>query len=454
MKQLKHRTLFVLFFIGALCVGMVFLLGSYVINGASWAAFRANSHVYTDGTLDSGGIYDRNGEVLYDCATGSYNDDPVIRTATLHAVGDETGNVATGAKTIFSSYLVGFNAIFGTNGTGNKVNLTIDAQLNKTAYEALEGRKGTVALYNYDTGELLCMVSAPAFDPTDTDLVEQILSGETSGYEGAFLNRFLSSTYTPGSTFKVVTSAAALETLGNMDDFTYDCDGAKYYSGSDHAVTCPSAHGSLNFDSALWNSCNGAFATLANEVGSETLKEYAQKAGLLDSVTVSGLSSAKGSFDTTDTPLDEGWSGVGQYHDLVNPCAELTLMGCIAGGGSAATPRLLGSVTGSKLGLPAARVETETSTIGWESSTCQTLKTMMRNNVLEHYGQDQFGELPVCAKSGTAEVGDEVDPHAWFVGFVDSEEYPYAFVVVVENGGWGSSVAGGIAATVLEAACS
>ena len=453
MKQLKHRTLFVLAFVGMLCVGMVVLLAFYVIDGASWAAFRANSHVYTDGTLNSGGIYDRNGEVLYDCATASYNPDPLIRTATLHAVGDQNGSIATGAKTVFADYLVGFNAIFGTNGTGNKVNLTIDAQLNKTAYEALDGRKGTVSLYNYETGELLCMVSAPAFDPTDTELVEAIISGDAWGYDGAFLNRFLSSTYTPGSTFKVVTSAAALETLGNMEDFSYYCDGAKYYEDFDHAITCPSAHGSLDFDSALWNSCNGAFATIANEVGSETLKEYAQKAGLLDSVSVSGLSSAKGSFSTTDSVLDEGWSGVGQYKDLVNPCAELTLMGCIAGGGSAATPRLLGSVKGGKLGLSVAKVEAGNSSIDWQSSTCETLKTMMRNNVLEHYGQDQFGDLPVCAKSGTAEVGDDVDPHAWFVGFVDSEEYPYAFVVVVENGGWGSSVAGGIAATLLEAAC-
>lgn len=453
MKQLKQRTVFVLLFILMLCGGLVYLMGCYAVQGASWAAFRSNSHVYTDGTISSGGIYDRNGVVLWDCATASYNEDRDIRTATVHTVGDDTGGIASGAKTVFSNYMIGFNAIFGASGTGNKLNLTIDANLNKTAYNALNGRKGTVAMYDYTTGELLCMVSAPAFDPADKELVKAIASGEIEGYDGAFLNRFLSGTYTPGSTFKLVTAAAAIEKMGHTDQFSYSCDGEKEYQGADRGVTCPRAHGELDFDSALWNSCNGAFATLANEVGSKTLKSYADKAGLLDSVNISGLRSAKGSFTTTSSVLDEGWSGVGQYSDLVNPAAELTLMGCIAAGGSAPTPRLLGSVKSSFLNLSAARVETSTSSIGWKESTCNQLKAMMRNNVTEHYGQSQFGDLPVCAKSGTAEVGGSVEPHAWFVGFVDSQVYPYAFVAVVENGGSGASAAGGVIAEVLDAAC-
>lgn len=147
-----------------------------------------------------------------------------------------------------------------------------------------------------------------------------------------------------------------------------------------------------------------------------------------------------------------GWSGVGQYKDLVNPCAELTLMGCIAQGGSAATPRLLKSVTSSK-GLPVAHVTTETSQIGWKTDTCDKIRTMMHNNVTSNYSKNlDFGGLNVCAKSGTAEVGAS-KPHAWFVGFVEDSAYPYAFVVVVENGGWGSSVAGGVAASLLKATC-
>ena len=122
-------------------------------------------------------------------------------------------------------------------------------------------------------------------------------------------------------------------------------------------------------------------------------------------------------------------------------------MGCIVGEGEAKNPTLLKSVT-SSLGLPASFVSTSDASIGWSGETCRQLKALMRNNVISHYGQDQFGDLPVCAKSGTAEVGTD-RPHAWFVGFVDDPDSPYAFVVLVENGGSGGQVAGSIAATVL-----
>lgn len=449
MKQLKNRTLFVLFFILLLMFGTGVLVALYIINGSFWASYRANSHVYSNGTISSGAIYDRNGVVLFDCETGSYNEDYEIRVSTVHAVGDKNGSIAAGAKTVFADQLVGFNIITGTSGTGNQIYLSLDANLNKIAYEAMADRKGAVALYNYKTGEVLCMLSTPAFDPEDQGVIDAINAGDEK-YSGAYMNRFLSSTYTPGSIFKLVTTAAALETLPNVDSFSYDCDGALYYDDTSK-VTCPSVHGSLDLDSALSNSCNGAFATLANEIGSDTLKTYAEKAGLLDSLEVSGLLTAKGSFSTTISAVDEGWSGVGQYEDLVNPCAEMTLMGCIASGGTAATPRLLSSVKG-KMGLPTAPVSTDKTTIGWKTSTCDRLKSMMRNNVVSKYGQDQFGDLPVCAKSGTAEVGTNA-PHAWFVGFVDSEEYPYAFTVVIENGGGGATQAGAVAAALLNAAC-
>ena len=77
---------------------------------------------------------------------------------------------------------------------------------------------------------------------------------------------------------------------------------------------------------------------------------------------------------------------------------------------------------------------------------------MMRYNVQTSYGDDNYPGLNLCAKSGTAEVGGDMSPHAWFVGFIDNEETPLAFVVVVENGGWGSQTAGTVANTVLQEA--
>lgn len=449
MKKLQRRTLFVLLFILALAAGTVILCAFYVKDGAQWASFYGNQHVYTNGRIASGAILDRNGTVLFDCAEGKYSDDKTTRTSTLHAIGDLQGNINTGAKNLFADQLVGFNLITGTSGTGNSINLTLDANLNNAAYQAMAGRKGVVALYNYETGDILCMLSTPSFDPADDAEVKKVASGDSS-YDGAYLNRFLSGTYTPGSTFKLVTSAAALETLHNEASFSYTCTGSLTLNGE--KITCPSAHGTQDFATALANSCNGAFATLATQVGGKTLETYAKEAGLTSKVNVNGVNSAAGNFTAGTSDNDVGWSGVGQYKDLVNPCAELTLMGCIAKSGSAATPRLLKSVTNGK-GIPVAHVTTETSKIGWKAETCDKIRTLMHNNVTSNYSKNlDFGGLNICAKSGTAEVGAS-KPHAWFVGFVEDSQYPYAFVVVVENGGWGSSVAGGVAASLLKAAC-
>jgi len=449
MKKLQRRTLFVLLFILALAAGTVVLCAFYVKDGAQWASFYGNQHVYTNGRIASGSIQDRNGTTLFDCAEGQYSDDKTTRISTLHAIGDKQGNINTGAKNLFADQLVGFSLITGTSGTGNTIKLTLDANLNNAAYQAMAGRKGVAALYNYETGEVLCMLSTPSFDPADDAEVAKVAAGDSS-YDGAYLNRFLSGTYTPGSTFKLVTAAAALETLHNEDSFSYTCTGSLTLNGE--KITCPSVHGTQDFATALANSCNGAFATLATQVGGKTLEKYAKEAGLTSKVNVNGLNTAAGSFTAGTSDNDVGWSGVGQYKDLVNPCAELTLMGCIARGGSAATPRLLKSVTSSK-GLPVAHVTTETSKIGWKADTCDKIRTLMHNNVTSNYSKNlDFGELNVCAKSGTAEVGTS-KPHAWFVGFVEDSAYPYAFVVVVENGGWGSSVAGGVAASLLKAAC-
>ena len=449
MKKLQRRTLFVLLFILALAAGTVVLCAFYVKDGAQWASFYGNQHVYTNGRIASGSIQDRNGTTLFDCAEGQYSDDKTTRISTLHAIGDKQGNINTGAKNLFADQLVGFSLITGTSGTGNTIKLTLDANLNNAAYQAMAGRKGVAALYNYETGEVLCMLSTPSFDPADDAEAAKVAAGD-SNYDGAYLNRFLSGTYTPGSTFKLVTAAAALETLHNEDSFSYTCTGSLTLNGE--KITCPSVHGTQDFATALANSCNGAFATLATQVGGKTLEKYAKEAGLTSKVNVNGLNTAAGSFTAGTSDNDVGWSGVGQYKDLVNPCAELTLMGCIAQGGSAATPRLLKSVTSSK-GLPVAHVTTETSKIGWKADTCDKIRTLMHNNVTSNYSKNlDFGGLNVCAKSGTAEVGTS-KPHAWFVGFVEDSVYPYAFVVVVENGGWGSSVAGGVAASLLKAAC-
>lgn len=444
MKQLGYRAIMVLCFILLLAGGTTLFCTRYVSDGSQWAASKVNSGVYENGKLRRGAIYDRDGDVLFDAVSGSYGSSGAVRKSTLHLVGDRAGNIAASATKLMSDRLVGFDPVMGTAMGGHDVFLTVEASLNAAAYQALDGKKGAVAIYNYKTGELLCSVSTPTFDP---EKPPKEIEGN-SKYEGVYLNRVFSGLYTPGSVFKIVTTAAALEQLADIESRSFTCSGSLEIG--EHTITCPKAHGEMDFARALAKSCNCVYAQLAVELGGETLQKYAQSAGLTERMEISGIKTAAGSFTVADSDGNLGWSGVGQYQDLVNPAAMLRLMGAIGNDGVGVTPRLLLKETvESGRTVSAPRVESQRL---WKAETCEKLAQLMRNTVVVEYGAEKFGDLNVCAKSGTAEVGEGKRPHSWFVGFVDDETCPLAFSVVVENGGSGSAVAGGIAAKLLPSA--
>ncbi len=437
MKKIERRAFVCLALALLLAAGLGFFLVKYFLDGGSWASSAFNRHLYnSSGQLASGTVLDRDGDVLSEVVDGqrTYYDNATVRKATLHAVGDLQGK------------LTGYSLLNGAFGAqrGNDLYLTIDARYNYTAYEALGGKSGTVAVYNYETGEILCMVSAPSYDPLNVP--EDITTNDR--YKGAYLNRFLSSTFTPGSVYKTVTLAAALEEIPELADRTWTCSGSVQMG--DETIICSGTHGEQDIASAFANSCNVAFAQIAQELGPGTLEKYTEQAGLTGSYSISGLPTAKGSFDfdnITDGQL--GWAGVGQYHDQVNPAALMIYMGAIANGGKAAEPYLI-LRTESALGLPSLpHFTTRTGTL-ISADTAAALADLMANNVTQTYGASRFPNMDICAKSGTAEVGEGQTPHAWFAGFLRGEETPYAFVVLVENGGGGSSVAGGVAAKVLD----
>ena len=451
MKKIERRALLCLVLTGLLVLGLAVFLVRFGLYGSRWASSAFNRHLYnSQGMLLSGTVLDRNGEPLSWVEDGErvYAEGKTLRKATLHAVGDPYGNIGTGALTAFVKELTGYSLLGGAYGAqqGNQVYLTIDAGLNETAYKALNGRKGTVAVYNYQTGEVLCMVSSPSYDPEN---IPKDLETDPD-YEGAYLNRFLSSTFTPGSVFKTVTLAAALEEIPDLMERTWQCEGTAQIG--DGTVTCTKAHGEQTIQQALANSCNVVFGQLAVELGGSTLERYTEKAGLTASYSVSGIPTAKGSFTFRGelTENDLAWAGVGQYQDSVNPCALMVYMGAIANGGKAAVPALIQKVETS--GLPALPQFTRQTGRLISQDTAQAVAEMMANNVTSTYGTKRFPNMDLCAKSGTAEVGGDEKPHAWFAGFLRNEDAPYAFVVLVENGGSGADVAGDVASKVLKAA--
>ncbi len=440
MKRVKRRTVIALLLIAILVGGLGLYTVRFVRDGGRWASFSANQTIYSSNASTSGTLTDRYGTVLATVSGGelTYSDDWLTRVSTLHAVGDREMNIGTGALSVFASKLIGYDIVNGVYSLGNRgasVKLSIDADLNSVAYRALDGRNGAVAVVNYKTGEILCMVSTASFDPEDVpDDIET-----NSEYTGAYINRFLSSGYTPGSVFKIVTLAAAIENIDDLYDRTFYCSGS--VDIGDSTITCSGVHGEQTIEEAFASSCNCAFGELAVELGSDVLSEYCEKFGLTDRYSFDGVTTAAGVFKSAEKDsADLAWSGIGQYNDSVNPCTLLRLVSAIANDGTAVDFTLL-----MKSGFTHSdRLMSE--------ETADALSDMMSYNVYYNYGEDNYPGLELHAKTGTAEVGDGEDPHAWFTGFITNEDHPYAFVVVVENGGSGYWTAGPIANTVLQAA--
>ena len=453
MKKIEKRALLCLLLAAALLRGSGLFSFRLVKNGGRWVSFAANRHPDNrQGQLSVGRVLDRDGDVLSwteEDGTRRWYDNATVRKATLHAVGDAQGNIGTGALVAFADQLSGYNLLTGAYsplGAGNDLYLTLDARYNYIAYEALAGRKGAVGVYNYETGEVLCMVSTPAFDPLYPPSSEEMEGNDA--YDGVYLNRFLSGTFPPGSVYKTVVLTAAIERMPDLFDRTWTCTGSTQVG--DGAITCPHAHGEQDIREALANSCNVVFGQLAVELGGSTLERYAGKAGLTSRYSVNGIPTAAGSFSLTGiSDNDLAWAGVGQYHDAVNPCSMLVYMGAIANGGRAAVPCLLLQV--DTPGLPDLPQFTRRTGRLIARDTAETLADMMAYNVTAAYGTSRFPNMDLCAKSGTAEVGGGQAPHAWFTGFLRDEDHPYAFLVLVENGGSGSSAAGDVASRVLNA---
>ena len=431
MNKVKRRAMSALLVAALVFCGIGVYIYRYINHGAEWATFAANSSVYTSGVLNTGTLTDRNGVVLAHAADGAhaYADDSAVRRACYHVVGDYAGNVGTGALGAFSAQLAGYNPITGTYASGgHEVALTIDSALNVVALNALNGRKGAVLVSNYKTGEILCMTSSPTTDPADESATIA---------DGTYLNRCINSTFTPGSIFKLITAAAAIEQISDLESRTFTCSGSVDVAGV--TVTCTGVHGSQNFEDALANSCNCAFAEISLELGADALAQYAKELGFTDAQKLDSITTAAGSFTKGAAgSANLAWSGIGQYEDLICPYSMLRLVSAIANGGSVVEPTLLLD-------------NTNDSTTLLKTSTANKLRDMMNYNVRAHYGTNTFPGLNLCAKTGTAEVGDGTS-HAWFTGFLLDDAHPYAFVVLVENGGGGLSVAGSVANTVLQAA--
>ena len=450
MNRVAGRAGIAILLVFLLLAGFAFFLCEYFFEADDWVIFAGSPHVYSGGNLDCGVVTDRDGILLLDLnGQRSYSQDEALRMSTVHWLGDRYGSISAPALSGYAAQILGYdllNGVYNYGGNSGVVTTTLSAKVQKAALEAMGDYKGTVAVYNYRTGALLCAVTTPTYDP---DNVPDLTQDATGAYEGMYLNRFTQSTYIPGSIFKIVTLAAAFETIPDIEVRKFVCTGSCMV-GAD-VVNCDDIHWDQTLKMAFRNSCNCAFAEIALELGAETLARYAEQFGVTEQITFDGITTAAGNFEVLNTSdVNVAWSAIGQYNDQANPCAFLTYVGAIAGGGKGAMPYFVERITVGDTTTYSAKTREGDRILS--AATAKKLQEYMAFNVENKYGSENFPGLTVCAKTGTAEVGGDKKPNAMLAGFVMNEEYPLAFVVCVEDAGYGKTVCIPIASKVL-AAC-
>ncbi len=447
MRTTGFRSMVLYLLLACFVGGVVYLGVNLFLHGGQWAMQPYNGHI----SSSLGNISDRSGNVL---ATSTeegrtYSDSETVRRALLHTVGDPYGYISTSVEYTMRDKLTGYNLITGLNDTifnrmGSDIALTVDQNACAAAYNALGGKNGAVLVYNYQTGEILVKVSAPGFDPAY--IPEDLETNEA--YKGVYLDNTLSSSFTPGSIFKIVTAAAAMEQWPDTwSQWTHTCTGSENIGGSDVTCLYGAAHGDQDMFSAMGNSCNVFFASLASEIGAEALQAKAEEMGFGREFSLGSVPTAQSEIDLSAANQNQlAWAGVGQYTVLCNPYHMMVLMGAIANGGEYVQPKLTQE---SQLFSGLLPGEDRTLVTAAEA---QNLTQLLRGDVENYYGDWLFPTgMNVCAKTGTGEVGEGKAPNCWMVGFCDSVDYPYAFAILVEEGTGGIESAGSVASAVMNA---
>lgn len=356
---------------------------------------------------------------------------------------------------------------------GGSVELTVDPLAQKAAAEGLQrlGKetKGAVAAIDPRTGAVLAMVSQPSYDPNllaahNFTEVQDSWKAFGADPDRPLDNRATQQTLPPGSTFKLITAAAALEN-GVVGEIGDKVKAGKTLSFPGYGYTLPNENGSdcggdeITFERALNVSCNVAFGGLALQIGQEKLAAQAAKFGF-GTDPISGLAASPSRFTAPDTTLEPpqlGQSGIGQYDVAATPLQMAMVAAGIANDGNVMKPYVVDTVRAPNLRVLDKTQPTRLSE-AVSPTTARKLQEMMVSTVTQ--GTAASAQIPgveVGAKTGTAQSTADRPPYAWFVSYAKDGDNEVAVAVLVESSDTardeiaGGRLAGPIAQSVMKA---
>lgn len=386
----------------------------------------------------------------------------------------------TGLEQSMNDYLTGANANLNTvldttidrltGGTieGNDLLLTLNARAQRLAVNALGGKCGAAVALEPSTGRVLVMASSPTFNPNLVErsfsAIEQIKAGCTPS--SALLNRATRGLYIPGSSFKVVTAAAALDSgrftpESRFDDPGYCIEyGKKVTNFSDQSG--PAVFGNVTFFQALQNSINSVFCNVGKELGPIVILDYARRFGFysvppLETPVNERAASAlykdgRPFFPDDPNAVDPGRLAFGQERLQVTPLQMAMVAAAIGNGGVVMRPFVVDRVVSSK-GETVIRTKPRDLGRAVKPETAQKLTEMMAAAVASGTGTSaQIPGVAVAGKTGTAETGVAGRNTTWFICFAPAERPRVAIAVALESqSGTGGATAAPIARQLMQA---
>ncbi|WP_299979619.1 penicillin-binding protein 2 [Desulfobacula sp.] len=362
---------------------------------------------------------------------------------------------------------------------GLDLNLTLDLDLQKTAQKLLENKDGAVVAIDPDNGDVLVMASSPNFD--QNDFIGGISSKKwkvlITDPGKPMINKAIQAEYPPASTYKIITSFAALEEKHIDINTTTYCPGFFKYGNRVYRCWNKRGHGELSIIDALAQSCDVFYYQAGVTTGVDALAQYARGSGLGKKTGIMLGNEKKGLIPTSawkKKRYNESWQGgetlsvaIGQSYDLVTPLQMAVLMAAVGNGGTLYRPRIVKTIEDSH-GKIVKKIEPQiTGGLPASKETLHIVRTALLKVVQGKRGTARgirLKNVEIAGKTGTAQVfsikKDEkiktedlkysLRDHAWFVSYAPAENPVIAIAVIIEHGEHGSTTAAPIAGALIE----
>lgn len=338
---------------------------------------------------------------------------------------------------------------------GSNLKTSLDLKLQQKSYELLGEKKGAIVALNPKTGEVLALVSKPSYDPNN---LKAIWADINKNENRPLLNRATSGLYPPGSIFKVVTTASALQNIDGLMNRGFQDEGALVFNEKQSLKNYGGvAFGNIDFRTAFIRSSNVVFGQLGLDLGNSKLKKTSEDFYFNKDIHSSDIAIENSIFPTlkNNEKGNIAQSAIGQASLLTTPMEMALVSSTIANNGVMMKPYIVKEVVNKK-GEVIDKKDPQSMGQIVSQDVSGIIKDLMAAVISEGTGGNAAVEgIKVCGKTGTAdhkEGGYGYSPHSWFMGFAPYEDPQIAIAVIVEEGGQGGGIASRIASQVIRTA--